>query len=47
VLESLSGNLSRDRIVDGLGDFLIESNPALSRAQEAEELKVKMAKLEE
>ena len=47
VLESLSDNLSQDRIVNGLGDFLIASNLALSRAQEAEELKVKMAKLEE
>jgi len=47
VLESLSENLSQDRVVDGLGDFLVASNLALSRAQEAEELKVRMAKLEE
>ena len=47
VLESLGGNLFQDRIVDDLGDFLITSNLALSRAQEAEELKVRMAKLEE
>jgi len=47
VVESLSGNLSQDRIVNGLGDFLIASNLALSRAQEAEELKAKVAKLEE
>jgi len=47
VVESLSGNLSQDRVVDGLGDFLITSNPMLSRAKEAEDLKVRMAKLEE
>jgi len=47
VVESLNGNLSQDRIVNGLGDFLIASNLALSRAQEAEELKAKVAKLEE
>jgi len=47
VLKSLSGNLSQDRVVDGLGDFLIAYNLALSRAQEAEELKVRMAELEE
>ena len=47
MLGSLSGNLSQDRIVDGLGDFLIASNLAQSRAQEAEELKAKVAKLEE
>jgi len=34
-------------VVDGLGDFLIASNLALNRAQEAEDLKVRMAKLEE
>ena len=43
----MSGNLSQDRVVDGLGDFLITSNPMLSRAKEAEDLKVRMAKLEE
>jgi len=47
VLESLSGNLFQDRIAHGLGDFLIASNLALSRAQEAEELKARMAKLGE
>ena len=33
--------------LDSLGDFLIASNLALSRAQEAEELKARMAELEE
>jgi len=47
VVESLSGNLSQNRVVDDLGDFLISSNLSLSRAQEAEDLKVRMAKLEE
>ena len=47
VVESSSGNLSQDRIVNGLGDFVIASNLALSKAQEAKELKAKMAKLEE
>ena len=32
VLESLSGNLSQYHIIDGLGDFLIASNLAPSRA---------------
>ena len=46
VLESLSGNLFDDRVAHGLGDFLIAFIFALSRAQEAEELKVRMAELE-
>jgi len=46
VLESLSDNLFHDRVAHGLGDFLIASNLALSRAQEAEELKARMAELE-
>jgi len=36
VVESLNGNLSQDRVVDGLGDFLIVSNLALGRAQKDE-----------
>jgi len=47
VLESLSGNLFHDRVAHGLGDFLIASNLALSKAQEAEELKARLAELEE
>jgi len=47
VVESLSGNFSQDRVFNGLGDFLIASSLAWSRAQEAEDLKVRMAKLEE
>ena len=43
----MSDNHSQDRVVNDLGDFLIESNLALSRAQEAEDLKVRMAKFEE
>jgi len=47
VVEGLSGNLLQDRVVDGLGDFLIASNLALNRTQEADDLKVRVAKLEE
>jgi len=47
VLESLSGNFIQDRIFHGLGDFLIASSLTLSRAQEAEELRARMVKLEE
>jgi len=47
VLESLSGNLFDDHVAHGLGDFLIAFSLALSRAQEAEELKARMAELEE
>ena len=43
----MSGTLTQDRMVDDLGDFLIASNLALDRAQEAEDVKVRMAKLEE
>jgi len=43
----LSSNLSHDCIVTGLGDFTIASDLTLNRAQEAEELKAKMAKLED
>ena len=34
VLESLSGNHFQDRVAHDLGDFLIASNLALSKAQE-------------
>ena len=47
VLESLSGNLFHDRVAQGLGDFLIASSLALSRAQEAKKVKARMAELEE
>jgi len=47
VLESLGGNLFQDHIVHYLGDFLVASNLDLSRAQEAENIKTRMAKLEE
>jgi len=46
VLESLSGNLFHDHVAHDLEDFLIASSLALSRAQEAEELKARMAELE-
>ena len=45
--EGLSGNLLQERVVDVLGDLLISSNLALNRTQEAEDLKVRVAKLEE
>jgi len=47
VVESLSGNFTQDRVFDGPGDFLVTSNLAVNRAQEAEDLKARMAKLEE
>jgi len=47
VLESLGGNLFQDRIFHGLGEFLVASTLALSRAQEAEDLKTRMAELDE
>jgi len=47
VVETLSGNFTQDRVFDGLGDFLVASNLALNRAQEVEDLKAMMAKLEE
>jgi len=47
VLESLSGNLFHDCVAHDLGGFLIASNLALSRAQEAEVLKDRLAELEE
>ena len=42
----MSGNFAQDRVFDGLGDFPFASNLALNRAQEAEDLKARMAKLE-
>jgi len=45
-MESLSGNLAQNRVVDGLWDFLIASNLALNRVQETDDLKVRMAKIE-
>jgi len=47
MLESLNGNLLQDRVAYGLGDFLVASSLALSRAQESEELKARMVKLKE
>ena len=47
VVEDLSGNLLRGCMVDVLGDLLIAFNLALYRTQEAEDLKVRVAKLEE
>jgi len=47
VVEELSDNLLQDRVVNVLGDLLIASNLALNRTQEADDLKVRVAKLEE
>jgi len=47
VVEGLDDNLLRERVAKVLGDFLFASNLALSRTQEFEDLKVKMAKLDE
>ena len=42
----MSGNFTQDCVFDGLGDFMVASNLALNRAQEIEDLKARMAKLE-
>jgi len=47
MLESLSGNLLQDRVAYDLGDFLVASSLALSKAQETQELQARMATLEE
>jgi len=47
MLESLRGNLLQDRVAYGLGEFLVASSLALSKAQEAQELQVRMVKVEE
>jgi len=47
MLESLSGNLLQDYVDYDLGDFLVASSLALSKAQETKELRARMTKLEE
>ena len=47
VVGDLSGNVLRGRMVDVLGDLLIASNLALNRIEEVDDLKVRVAKLEE
>jgi len=46
-VEGLEDNLLWERVAEVLGDLLFASNLALSRTQEFEDFKVKMAKLEE
>ena len=47
MVESLDSNLLQARVAQGLGDFLITSNLAPSKAQEAQDLRARMTKLEE
>jgi len=47
MLESLGGNFLQDCVAQGLGDFLVASSLALSKAQEAQDLQARMTKLEE
>jgi len=46
-VEGLDGNLLQERVVEVLGDLLFASNLAFSRTQESEDLKARMATLEE
>jgi len=47
MVESLDSNLLQARVAQGLGDFLVAFNLALSKAQEAQHLWARMVKLEE
>jgi len=46
-VEGLCENLLQERVAEVLGDFLFASNLTHSRTQESEDLKVRVAKLEE
>jgi len=47
MVESLDSNVLQIRVAHGLGDFLVASNLALSKAQEAQDQRARMTKLEE
>jgi len=47
MVESFGGNLLQDRVAQGLGDFLVASDLALSKAQEAQDAQAEVAKLRE
>jgi len=47
VVESLGGNLLQDRAAQGLEDFLIVFNLALSKVQDAQDSRAETAKLRE
>ena len=47
MVESLGGNLLQDRVAQGLGDFLIVSNLALSKAEDVQDSQVETTKLRE
>ena len=47
MVESLGGNVLQDHVAQGLGDFLVASSLALSKAQDAQDLRPEMVKLKE
>ena len=47
MVESLEGNFFQDRVAQSLGDFLIASSLALSKAQVTQDSQAEIAKLRE